>query len=229
MEPQRLSDLPLTPELQKGVRKMGFRKLTPIQREAIPLLLKGRDVIGQAQTGTGKTAAFGLPMLMEADPEQAKTQGLVITPTRELAEQVTQHMRRYAKYTDIRIVVIHGGRSIGDQFNILTKPAHVVVGTPGRLLDLARKRALDLSNIRYLAIDEADKMLEMGFIGQIDDIISRTPYVRQTSLWSATLDEDVLSLATRYMRHPRKVIVSKDEIKQFLQKNQNLLKKSGKK
>jgi ATP-dependent RNA helicase DeaD len=214
MEPLKFTDLPLSPELQKGVRKMGFRKLTPIQAEAIPLLLKGRDVIGQAQTGTGKTAAFGLPMLMRTNKDEPFTQGLVITPTRELAEQITEHMRRYTRYTDIRIVVIHGGRSIKDQVNILYKPAHIIIGTPGRLLDLVKKRVLDLSSIKAVVIDEADKMLEMGFIGSIDSIISRTPYVRQTSLWSATLDEEVLSLTTRYMRHPRKVIISRDEVAQ---------------
>jgi ATP-dependent RNA helicase DeaD len=153
-------------------------------------------------------------MLMKTESDEPHIQGLIITPTRELAEQITEHMRRYAKFTDIRIVVIHGGRSIKDQVNILYKPAHIIVGTPGRLLDLAKKRILDLSKIKVVAIDEADKMLEMGFIGSIDSIISRTPYVRQTSLWSATLDEEVLGLSTRYMRHPRKVIVSKDEVAQ---------------
>lgn len=214
MEPQRFTDLPLSAEIQKGVRKMGFRKLTPIQAEAIPLLLKGRDVLGQAQTGTGKTAAFGLPMLMKTDPGEPSVQGLVITPTRELAEQVTQHMRRYAKYTDIRIVVIHGGGRVSDQINVLTKPAHIVVGTPGRVLDLSKKSALDLGGAKIVVIDEADKMLEMGFLGSVENVLSRTPYVRQTSLWSATLSEEVLELSTRYMRHPRKVMVSEDEVAQ---------------
>jgi ATP-dependent RNA helicase DeaD len=194
---------------------MGFRKLTPIQKEAMPLMLKGKDVIGQAQTGTGKTAAFGIPMLMRIDQDKTYPQGLVITPTRELAQQVTQRIRGYAKYTEIRVIVLHGGSKLSDQLNILTKPAHVVVGTPGRLLDLSRKRALILDNIKTVVLDEADKMLEMGFISSIDKLLSRTPFVRQTSLWSATLNDDVLSLAVRYMRHPRKVLVSKDEIAQL--------------
>jgi ATP-dependent RNA helicase DeaD len=211
----RFDELPINPEILKGIRKMGFREMTPIQIEAIPLLLEGRDIIGQAQTGTGKTAAFSIPMLNKIDTNDTSTQGLVIAPTRELATQIAAHIRRIAKYTQIRIMCFHGGGNIERQIGLLRYPAHIVVGTPGRLLDLVwKKRMLNLGDVRVAVIDEADKMLEMGFIREMQDILSQLPFVRQTSLWSATISDDILSISTRYMRHPSKVIVSKEEIVQ---------------
>ncbi|MFC1802922.1 DEAD/DEAH box helicase, partial [Thermoproteota archaeon] len=198
-----------------GIRKMGFTKMTPIQRAAIPLLLEGRDVIGQAQTGTGKTGAFGIPLVAKIDPEDPSTQGLILAPTRELATQIASHIRGYAKYTEIRVMCLHGGGKIEKHVRLLRYPAHVIVATPGRLLDLTwRKRAVDLSKVKVAVIDEADKMLEMGFMREVRDILSQLPFVRQTSLWSATINEDILEISTRYMRHPRKVIISKMEIAQ---------------
>jgi ATP-dependent RNA helicase DeaD len=211
----RFDELSLNSEILKGIRKMGFREMTPIQVETIPLLLEGRDVIGQAQTGTGKTAAFSIPMLAQIDSETPVTQGLILAPTRELAEQITAHIRGLAKYTDLRIMCFHGGGNLNRQIGLLRHPAHVIVATPGRLLDLLRQRTtLDLGNVKVSVIDEADKMLEMGFIKEVRDILSKLPYVRQTSLWSATITDDILEISTRYMRHPRKVIVSKGEIAQ---------------
>lgn len=211
----RFDELPLSPEILKGVRKMGFKEMTPIQVEAIPLLLEGRDVIGQAQTGTGKTAAFTIPMLMQIDVGDSSTQGLVIAPTRELADQIAAHIRGVAKYTNVRVMCFHGGGKIERQMGLLRHPAHIVVGTPGRLLDLAKwKRVLRLGDVKVAVIDEADKMLEMGFMREMRDVLSQLPFVRQTSLWSATITEDILEVSTRFMRHPRKVMVSSEEIAQ---------------
>jgi len=211
----RFDELPLSPEVLKGIRKMRFTQMTPIQIEAIPLLLEGRDIIGQAQTGTGKTAAFSIPMINQIDATNPDTQGLVIAPTRELASQIAVHVRGLAKYTDARILCFHGGGNIYKQADLMRRPAHIIVATPGRLLDLIyRRRAVDLSTVKYAVVDEADKMLELGFIREVRDILSKLPFVRQTSLWSATITEDLLEIATRYMRHPRKVIVSSEEIAQ---------------
>ena len=216
MEDMFFSDLPLAPELLRGLQRMSLTRLTPIQARSMRLLLEGRDVLGQAQTGTGKTAAFGVSMLARVDPSQRYTQGLVLCPTRELSDQVASHMRRYARYLDTRVITLHGGSNVSRQIEVLAKPAHVVVGTPGRIIDLMRRRkALDLSRVGVVVIDEADKMLELGFIGDVERILGGAPFVRQTSLWSATLSPEVLGLATRYMRHPRKVLVSADEVAQL--------------
>jgi len=208
-------DLPLSPEILRGLDRMGLERLTPIQAAAMPLLLEGRDVMGQAQTGTGKTAAFGVPMLMKVDPFKLSTQGLVLCPTRELSEQVSGHIRGYARYMDTRVVTLHGGSNVHRQIEVLGKPTHIVVGTPGRIMDLMRRKALDLSRVRVVAVDEADKMLELGFIRDVEWILGATPFVRQASLWSATLSPEVLHLSVRYMRHPRKVLVSRDEVAQI--------------
>jgi ATP-dependent RNA helicase DeaD len=209
------TDLPLNPEVQRGLDRMGLTRLTPIQAAATPLLLDGRDVVGQAQTGTGKTAAFGVPMVMKVDPSEPHTQGLVLCPTRELSEQVSGHIRGYARYLDTRVVTLHGGSNVKRQMEVLGKPTHIAVGTPGRMIDLIWRKALDLSRVRVVAVDEADKMLELGFIGDVERVLSETPYVRQTSLWSATLSPEVLHLSVRYMRHPRKVLMSRDEVAQI--------------
>jgi ATP-dependent RNA helicase DeaD len=214
VSPRLFIDINLSESTQKALRKMGFTRLTPIQSEAIPLLLQGRDVIGQAQTGTGKTAAYGVPMIEVIDGKEPYIQGLVITPTRELAEQVSGSLKSLARYKDVNILVIHGGDKLSIQLELLNKQVQVVVGTPGRLVDLVRKRAIELSKVRVVALDEADKMLEMGFIRDIEYLLSKTPYVRQTSLWSATITPEVLELSTRYMRHPRKVLVSQEEVAQ---------------
>jgi ATP-dependent RNA helicase DeaD len=215
MEAMMFEDLPLSPEILRGLGRMRLERLTPIQAAAMPLLLEGRDVMGQAQTGTGKTAAFGVPMLMKVDPSNPSTQGLVLCPTRELSEQVSSHIKGYARYLDTRVVTLHGGSNVIRQIEVLGKPAHVVVGTPGRIIDLMRRKALDLSRVRVVAVDEADKMLELGFIRDVEWILGATPFVRQTSLWSATLSPEVLHLSVRYMRHPRKVLVSRDEVAQI--------------
>lgn len=217
MESTDFESLNLSEELLKGISKAKFREMTPIQKEAIPVLLKGRDVIGQAQTGTGKTAAFGIPLLAKIDPKKPYPQALVLAPTRELAHQISVMLRNLAKYMDVKIVVVHGGGKMHRQIAGLSKPTHVVVGTPGRILDLLRKRnILNLKNAKYAVIDEADKMLEMGFMEEMRHILSQLPFVRQTSLWSATISDEIISVSTRYMRNPRKVMVSRDEIAQTM-------------
>ena len=215
MESSDFDKLKLSEELQKGIRKAGFTKMTPIQEAAIPLLLSGRDVIGQAQTGTGKTAAFGIPLLSKVDPSKPITQGVVLAPTRELATQIAAMLRNYAKFMDIKILCIHGGGKMQRQIALLSRATHVIVATPGRLLDLIRKRGVvDLRNSKVAVIDEADKMLEMGFMREVKGILSALPFVRQTSLWSATIGKDIIDISFRHMRHPRKVMVSSDEIAQ---------------
>jgi ATP-dependent RNA helicase DeaD len=217
MESTDFESLKLSEELMKGISKVKFREMTPIQKEAIPVLLRGIDVIGQAQTGTGKTAAFGIPLLAMVDSKKPYPQALVLAPTRELAHQISVMLRNLAKYTEIKVVAVHGGGKMHRQIAGLSKPTHVIVGTPGRLVDLLRKRnLLNIKNVKYAVIDEADKMLEMGFIDEMRHIMSQLPFVRQTSLWSATISEEIISVSTRYMRNPRKILVSKDEIAQTL-------------
>ena len=212
MEMQYFKDLPLSREVLEGIEELGFKNLFPIQAQAIIPLLKGKDVIGQAQTGTGKTAAFGIPMVERLNLEIRAVQGLVLVPTRELAMQVAQHVGWFGKFTKLRVVPIFGGEPIDRQIRALKDGVHVVVGTPGRVIDLLERRALNLQSVRVVVLDEADRMLDMGFIDDIEYILSRTPRNRQTSLFSATIDQTVMNVCNRYMKNPEKVLVSKDEI-----------------
>jgi ATP-dependent RNA helicase DeaD len=196
----------------RGINELGFTELFPIQAEAIPPLLEGRDVIGQAQTGTGKTAAFGVPMLERLDVNVNRVQGLVLAPTRELAVQVADHMSKFAKHAGFRVLAVYGGTSIERQIWSLQRGIHVVVGTPGRVIDLMKRGVLSLAYVKVLVLDEADRMLDMGFIDDIDYILRRVPTNRQTSLFSATIDENVRRVCNRYMRNPEEILVSKDEI-----------------
>ena len=212
MEMQSFKDLPLSSEVLKGIEELGFENLFPIQAQAIVPLIEGKDVIGQAQTGTGKTAAFGVPMVERINPEITKVQGLVLAPTRELAVQVAENIHLFAKYAKVRVLAVYGGEPIGRQIRALKTGVHIVVGTPGRIIDLLKRGILNLSSVKILVLDEADRMLDMGFIEDIDYILARTPTNRQTSLFSATIDQTVMNVCNRYMRNPVKVLVSKDEI-----------------
>jgi len=216
IEISQFKDLPLSPEMLKGLRKLQFWELTTIQAKAMPLLLEGLDVIGQAETGTGKTAAFGVPLVERMDASDGRVQGLVITPTRELAEQVALMMRRFARYTGVSVQVVYGGENINKQVARLGEGAHVIVGTPGRLIDLLKRRDLDLRAVKVAVVDEADKLLEMGFIDDVRFILSRAPFLRQTSMWSATLNDEVVGHARRFMRSPVEVRLSKDDVAQPL-------------
>jgi ATP-dependent RNA helicase DeaD len=212
MNIQSFQDLPISMGVLKGVEELGFKSLFPIQAQAIVPLLEGKDVIGQAQTGTGKTAAFGVPMVEKLNPEIRKVQGLVLVPTRELAVQVADNIKFFAKYTGLKILPVYGGTSIGKQIRELSSGVHIVVGTPGRVIDLLERRVLDLSSVKMVVLDEADRMLDMGFIEDIKYILAKTPSSRQTCLFSATIDEAVMSVCNRYLRKPEKILVSKDEI-----------------
>jgi ATP-dependent RNA helicase DeaD len=206
------SELPLSPQAIKAIQDLGFTELFPIQAEAIMPLLEGKDIIGQAQTGTGKTAAFGIPMIERLDAKLNHIQGLVLTPTRELAVQVADHISKFSKYKGFKILPVYGGESINRQIWALERGIHIVVGTPGRVIDLMERGTLNLSHVKILVLDEADRMLDMGFIEDIDYILRRLPTNRQTSLFSATIDDNVMSVCDKYMRNPQRILVSKDEI-----------------
>lgn len=200
----------LHPALMQAVDEMGYECPTPIQERAIPALMDGRDVLGQAQTGTGKTAAFALPMLHGLDMDQGRThvQGLVVAPTRELAIQVAKAIYEYGQHRGVRVLAVYGGQSYSHQISRLNRGVDVVVGTPGRMLDLIRKGVLHLDGVRYLVLDEADEMLSMGFIEDIEAILSETPATRQTALFSATLPNQIRHLADRYMSAPEAITVN---------------------
>jgi ATP-dependent RNA helicase DeaD len=212
MQIEYFKDLPLSAEVMRGIEELGFRNLFPIQAQAIAPLLEGKDVIGQAQTGTGKTAAFGIPMVERLDPRLKVVQGLVLEPTRELAVQVADHINKFGKYAGLTVLPVYGGESIGKQINALRNGVHIVVGTPGRIIDLLERHILGLNSVKVVVLDEADRMLDMGFIEDIDYILSMVPANRQTSLFSATIDKSVMNVCHRYMKNPEKILVSKDEI-----------------
>lgn len=212
MEIQAFKDLPLGREVLRSIDELGFESLFPIQAQAIIPLLEGKDVIGQAQTGTGKTAAFGVPMVEKLNPKIRQVQGLILVPTRELAVQVADNMKLFAKYAKLRVLPVYGGESIQRQIHALANGVHIVVGTPGRLIDLLRRGVLNLYSVKTVVLDEADRMLDMGFIEDIEYILAKTPRDRQTALFSATIDNTVMKVCNRYMRNPEKILVSKDEI-----------------
>ena len=204
--------LGLRQELVQAVSERGYTTPTPIQEETIPLMLAGQDILGQAQTGTGKTAAFALPILHHIEPLQTSPQALVVAPTRELAMQVSQAMYQYGRFRDIRVLAIYGGQPYGRQINRLKKGVDVVVGTPGRMLDLIRQRSLDLSQVKTVVFDEADEMLSMGFIEDIEALLQETPASRQTALFSATLPTEIRRLAAQYMRDPQTVAIQRKQM-----------------
>jgi len=195
-------DLGLSPDVQQALDELGFEEPTPIQEQAVPELLGGHDVIGQAQTGTGKTAAFGLPLLQYLDPENNEVQAIVMTPTRELCIQVTQALRTFAEHLDIEIVAVFGGAPIRSQQSQLRSGAHVVVATVGRMMDLMSRRSLVLTAARYVVLDEADEMLDLGFIEDVEKILRMCPSGRQTALFSATMPPPIQKLAEGYMYDP---------------------------
>jgi len=212
MEIRYFEDLPLSEEVMKGIEELGFRSLFPIQAQAIMPLLRGNDVIGQAQTGTGKTAAFGIPMIERLNPKIKNVQGLILEPTRELAMQVAQHISQLSRYVPFNVLPVYGGESIQNQIYALGNGVQIVVGTPGRIIDHLKRRTLNLASVRIVVVDEADRMLDMGFVEDVEYILSKVPVDRQTSLFSATIDRTVMDLCKRYMRNPEKILVSKDEI-----------------
>jgi len=205
------TSLNLRDEVIQAITELGYSTPTPIQAGMIPLMLTGVDVIGQAQTGTGKTAAFALPILNNYQP-QKHVQALVLAPTRELALQVADSMNEYGKHLGVRVLAVYGGQPYGPQISKLNRGIDIVVGTPGRLLDLMERNALNIKHIKTLVLDEADEMLNMGFIEDIETIIADTPAERQTALFSATMPPRIRSLANRFMRDPQAVIIKRDTL-----------------
>ena len=203
------ADLDLSAPVLKALKDVGYETPSPIQAATIPLLLANRDVLGQAQTGTGKTAAFALPILSRIDIKQATPQALVLAPTRELAIQVAEAFQSYAAHIKgFHVLPIYGGQSYGPQLSALRRGVHVVVATPGRVIDHIEKGSLDLSQLKTLVLDEADEMLRMGFIDDVEHILQQTPPERQTTLFSATMPPAIKRIAKTYLRDPQEITVA---------------------
>lgn len=207
------SESNINPKILMGLAEMGFVEMTPIQEQAIPVLLQGRDIIGQAQTGTGKTAAFGIPMIENIIPGADKVQGLVLCPTRELAIQATDEITKMAKYVQgIKAVAIYGGQDIERQFRLLRGRVSIVIGTPGRIMDHMRRGTLEFSDLKMLVLDEADEMLNMGFREDIETICKKLPEERQTALFSATMPGEILEITDEYQRDAELIRVKAQEL-----------------
>lgn len=202
-------ELGFTPGILKAVQELGFEQPMPVQEKVIPLMLQeGDDIIALAQTGTGKTAAFGLPLVLTTDTELTVTQSLILCPTRELCMQITSDLTDYARYTGkLRILAVYGGASIDNQIRELKKGVHVIVATPGRLIDLIGRRAAKLSDVKTVILDEADEMLNMGFLDSINEILEEVPSGRRTLLFSATMSAEIAGIARRYMNNPKEITI----------------------
>ena len=206
-------DLALSPSTLKAIEEIGYVKPSPIQAEAIPVVLAGKDIIGQAQTGTGKTAAFMLPILEKIDPKNKNVQALVLCPTRELAVQVHEESKKFSRNNrDVHILSIYGGQSYDPQIRALKKGVQIVVGTPGRVMDHMRRGTLKLENLKMLVLDEADEMLNMGFKDDIEEILEKTPESRQTVMFSATMAREIMNIAKTYQKNPEVVKVVSEEL-----------------
>ena len=208
---QTFESLQIDPRILKSIQKMGWIEPTPVQEATIPIIMSGKDVMAQAQTGTGKTAAFGIPLLQKIERGKIPS-ALVLVPTRELGLQVAEEIKEVGEFMDIRVLPVYGGASIEVQFDALRKGVEVVVGTPGRIIDHIKRGTLDLRGIKFLVLDEADRMLDMGFIDDILYIISKLPKQRNTMLFSATLPGEIRELASKHMKNPESVIISEETL-----------------
>ncbi|WP_203364473.1 DEAD/DEAH box helicase [Bacillus sp. REN10] len=208
----KFKDLNLSEATLKAIDKMGFEEATPIQAATIPVGLEGRDIIGQAQTGTGKTTAFGIPMIEKIDTHDHSIQGLIIAPTRELAIQVSEELYKIGGGKRVGILAVYGGQDIQRQIRALKKRPHIIVGTPGRILDHINRKTLKLDQLQTLVLDEADEMLNMGFIQDIEAILSHVPAERQTLLFSATMPKQIRAIAERFMNEPETIRVKMKEM-----------------
>jgi ATP-dependent RNA helicase DeaD len=206
------AELNLSPEVLRGLADLGFEEPTPIQEETISVLLAGKDVIAQAQTGSGKTAAFGIPMIERIDPRDRAVQGLVLCPTRELAIQVADAIHAMGKHRPVSVAPVYGGQPIERQFRALQRGVQIVVGTPGRIMDHMRRGTLSFANVKFAVLDEADEMLDMGFAEDIEFILEAVPAERQTALFSATIPPRIAALGRRYLREPERITVSKESL-----------------
>ena len=219
------STLKLSKEMLQTLDSLNYTSMTPIQAESLPLILDGKDVIAQAKTGSGKTAAFGIGLLSKLDVKRFRVQSLVLCPTRELADQVAKELRRIARFAhNIKILILCGGESFGKQLNSLSHQAHIIVGTPGRVLKHLNKESLDLSELKTLVLDEADRMLDMGFIEEIDSVLGFVPESRQTLLFSATYDNEIMNISKRVQKDAMSVKTvateSANKIKEYFYKTQ---------
>lgn len=213
IETTRFEELEICPEIIRAVEDMGFEETTPIQAQAIPVMMSGADMIGQAQTGTGKTAAFGIPLLQKVDPESRKLQALILCPTRELAIQVAEELRSLAKYMHgVKVLPIYGGQDIVKQIRSLKGGVQIIIGTPGRVMDHMRRHTIRLNDLHTVVLDEADEMLNMGFREDIETILKDTPKERQTVLFSATMPQAILDIARTYQKDAVHVKVVKKEL-----------------
>ena len=205
-------DLNLDRKILAALKEMGFEEPSPIQKGAIPMALEGEDLIGQAQTGTGKTAAFGIPIIQKINEKDRHIQALVMSPTRELCIQVADEISKIGKTKRIRVLPVYGGQPIERQIRSLKRGIQVVIGTPGRLLDHIRRGTIDLEYVNFLVLDEADEMLDMGFVDDMENIIKNVPPERQTMLFSATMPRPILSISKKYMRAPKVVAIHKEVV-----------------
>ena len=213
METVKFTELDIKPEILKAVANMGFEAMSPIQAKAIPVELSGKDVIGQAQTGTGKTAAFGIPILQKVDPKLKKPQAIVLCPTRELAVQVAEEIRKLAKYmSDIKVLPVYGGQEIVRQIKSLKTGVQIIVGTPGRVMDHMRRKTVKFDNINMVILDEADEMLDMGFREDMETILTETPEDRQTVMFSATMPKAIMDIARNFQKDARIIKVVRKEL-----------------
>ena len=208
--------LGINPEFIQALTELGIVTPTPIQQEAIPIMMQGAiDIVGQAQTGTGKTAAYGLPLLQRINPTKGVIQGLILCPTRELGQQVAKQLFKFTKYGPKKIFTeaVYGGAHIQDQMNALKRPTHIVVATPGRLIDLLNKKAIDLSNVKTVILDEADEMLTMGFKKELDEILTHTAGAKSKWLFSATIPHEILQIVNNHMSpEAHRITTSKKDV-----------------
>lgn len=213
MESNRFDVLDLSPQILRAVEEMGFEEMSPIQAKAIPAMLNGKDIVGQAQTGTGKTAAFGIPLLQRVDPKDRSLQALVLCPTRELAIQVAEEFRKLAMFLHgIKILPVYGGQEISKQIRSLKGGVQVIIGTPGRVMDHMRRKTIRFDGLKMVVLDEADEMLNMGFREDIETILSDAPIERQTVLFSATMPGPILEIARTYQKNAEMIRVVKKEL-----------------
>lgn len=211
--PTTFDQLGLNEDILRAITELGFEEPTPIQEQSIGMLLENHDVVAQAQTGTGKTAAFGLPMLQRVQPGRSRNpQALILAPTRELAIQDAEALHSYGKYRGVHVAPVYGGQSIERQLRVLSRGVDIVVGTPGRLMDHMRRGTLALDDVSMVVLDEADEMLNMGFVEDIEFILDQVPAEHQTALFSATMPARVRALANKYLRNPQQVTVSQDRL-----------------
>ena len=213
METLKFEEMNLSNELFRAISDMGFEEATPIQSQAVSVIMEGKDVIGQSQTGTGKTAAFGIPCLEMINPNDRKLQALILCPTRELAIQVSEEFRKLLKYKEsIRVVPIYGGQPIDRQISALKKGAQVIIGTPGRVMDHMKRRTLKMETVKMVILDEADEMLDMGFREDIETILLKIPEERQTILFSATLSKEILEITKKFLTEPEYIKIVRKEL-----------------